>query len=923
MTARRIITVFLALVMTVVSSAGISAEGLENFTQRDEYTDSVFNDVKADDWFYENVASVYEYGLMNGKGAGRFDPQGNITVAETLTIAARLHSIYTKNSTEEFTKSSPWYQVYADYCEAAGITAALTEGLPDDLNEQASRGLFAAILASSFPESEFAEKNNVPDNAIPDVDIGDEYAADIYRLYRIGITIGSDKQGNFYPERSIRRSEVAAIITRMVDPSLRQRVSLAEITVYVAPYGDDMRGDGSEENPYATITAARDAVRKLDRTEYSCITVFIQAGTYRIERTIELGEEDGGTEACPVIYRGEKGTVITGGIVISPSEFRKAMGDTVLRFPEEVREDLVMLDLKRFGYSSGNIAAMLSTHGNYSSSASIITVNGRQMDLARYPDAGETAGDGWIEIEGGYFIDRNGEYTEKTDNDNDPEHEAVQTIINYGPEHMERVTSWSPDDRIFVKAHYRFIWCVDDTDVTEFYSDGPEFSAPYSGGYFPVPNGLMCFYNIPEELDAPNEFFIDDDAVLYYYPSEGFDHAVISLPVIDGPLFSINGNCICLESLELRSSLKDGIDFEADRLTFDGLKVTDMYGTGISGTGEHITVQGCELSDLGSSAVCITGGDCATLRRSGIEICNNYVHDWCTRNRMRYGIDVTGCGALVCHNEICDSTDLGLCVEGPLHCVEYNFVHDTCSFFADGSTVAVQGYAYGTEVRYNLVANTGFESKIDIVGVQSFTADMNAMAPEFYGNIAYNCTGRGITLAYSRDAVIRNNLVVRPGVAGYGAVCPDFAMYLSGEKTDEIELPDFLSSDIWLETFPQVKGLHGLFDPEDPYDRMFVMAPANNLVENNFLYIDKTYRLYGDLYNTTKYSDFEDPYLELSDITVPADMVTLIQYSSKRSHYTLDECLRTANEKVGVMTEEQFNEIGRIGIGIGDFDFDR
>ncbi len=229
---KKTIAFVLVLVMTAVSSIGIFAEGLENFTQRDEYTDSVFNDVKADDWFYENVASVYEYGLMNGKGAGRFDPQGNITVAETLTIAARLHAIYTKNSTEEFTKSSPWYQVYADYCEAAGITAALTEGLPDDLNEQASRGLFAAILANSFPESEFAEKNNVPDNAIPDVDIGDEYAADIYRLYRSGITIGSDKQGNFYPERSIRRSEVAAIITRIVDPSLRQDLDLGERYIY-------------------------------------------------------------------------------------------------------------------------------------------------------------------------------------------------------------------------------------------------------------------------------------------------------------------------------------------------------------------------------------------------------------------------------------------------------------------------------------------------------------------------------------------------------------------------------------------------------------------------------------------------------------------------------------------------------------------
>ena len=78
-------------------------------------------------------------------------------------------------------------------------------------------------------------------------------------------------------------------------------------------------------------------------------------------------------------------------------------------------------------------------------------------------------------------------------------------------------------------------------------------------------------------LDAPNEFFIDDNAVLYYYPEEGFEDAFISLPVLDGPLFRIEGSYIGLESLELRSTLKNGIDFRAGNLKFDHLTVTDMY----------------------------------------------------------------------------------------------------------------------------------------------------------------------------------------------------------------------------------------------------------------------------------------------------------------------------------------------------------
>ncbi len=49
----------------------------------------------------------------------------------------------------------------------------------------------------------------------------DRYADEIYMLYRAGITIGSDARGTFNPDKFIKRSEVAAIVTRMVDDSLR------------------------------------------------------------------------------------------------------------------------------------------------------------------------------------------------------------------------------------------------------------------------------------------------------------------------------------------------------------------------------------------------------------------------------------------------------------------------------------------------------------------------------------------------------------------------------------------------------------------------------------------------------------------------------------------------------------------------------
>ncbi|MBQ1342863.1 MAG: immunoglobulin domain-containing protein, partial [Firmicutes bacterium] len=69
---------------------------------------------------------------------------------------------------------------------------------------------------------------------IPDVKISDYYGKDIYKLYRAGVLEGSTDYYNgkktdhlCKPADSIKRSEVAAILTRMMDPSARKTFSTA------------------------------------------------------------------------------------------------------------------------------------------------------------------------------------------------------------------------------------------------------------------------------------------------------------------------------------------------------------------------------------------------------------------------------------------------------------------------------------------------------------------------------------------------------------------------------------------------------------------------------------------------------------------------------------------------------------------------
>ena len=74
---KRIIAMIISIVMVIgmlpVSVFAAEADNLQNFTKRNTYTNETFDDVQRNDWFYENVKSVYELGLMQGKGGKRFD----------------------------------------------------------------------------------------------------------------------------------------------------------------------------------------------------------------------------------------------------------------------------------------------------------------------------------------------------------------------------------------------------------------------------------------------------------------------------------------------------------------------------------------------------------------------------------------------------------------------------------------------------------------------------------------------------------------------------------------------------------------------------------------------------------------------------------------------------------------------------------
>lgn len=211
----------LSLLLGLSVPAAAAGSGLDNFKKTVTYGNQ-FTDVAATYWAAPSIKSCYEYGLMQGYDGDSFVPKGNLTVAQAIVMADRVHEIYTTGQST-LTNGTPWYQTYVDYALENGIIQA---GDFANYNAQVTRAQMAYIFFNALPAGALPAINDI--QAVPDVSSAHPYAAKILALYQAGVLTGSDSYGTFKPNDNILRAEAAAIIARVALPAQRQSVSLVK-----------------------------------------------------------------------------------------------------------------------------------------------------------------------------------------------------------------------------------------------------------------------------------------------------------------------------------------------------------------------------------------------------------------------------------------------------------------------------------------------------------------------------------------------------------------------------------------------------------------------------------------------------------------------------------------------------------------------
>ena len=293
-----------------------------------------FADVPEDEWYYSDVETAVASGIINGKTEDSYAPDDFLTIAEAVKLASCMNET-NKNGSVSLVPGDPWYEPYAVYALENGI---IGEDEEFDWDKNATRAEFAGIFAKALPESELQQKNTVDDGAIPDV--GDIPQADaIYALYRAGVLTGSDARHSFLPDDPIKRSEVAAIITRMMDAEARIDLTLttAGDTVraadFIGSYGDETSQRASMMIYPGEYPAYRVEIRW--GSSYDSAGVWIMNAVFSEEN---CSLEYTGGEMAEETYN-EDGTVNLREVQWDDAEGRFYFGEDGVLLWEDSRED--------------------------------------------------------------------------------------------------------------------------------------------------------------------------------------------------------------------------------------------------------------------------------------------------------------------------------------------------------------------------------------------------------------------------------------------------------------------------------------------------------------------------------------------------------------------------------------------------------
>jgi len=603
---------------------------------------------------------------------------------------------------------------------------------------------------------------------------------------------------------------------------------------FVTKTGND-KNDGTKEKPFATIQAARDAVRKIkSKSEYpkEGITVWIGGGVYELTTSFDLTDQDGGEENAPVIYSALKGEAprFIGGVRIPVSKFKVVADIKFLKnlVDKSVQSHILEVDLKELGLTDyGKINDLHSvdfgSDTHYLPAPMELFVDQQPMTLARWPNRNND-----IPFMGNVdrakiqmVNDANGKpnqysvinlkdvLSHKNSSTEDGDLSGISPKIAFG--HLKL---WTTEEDAMVGGCLVRGYAYTARKISSINSNKGTISFENPVNLWPTYNqeevSMIYFYNLPEEIDIPGEYYINrNTGILYLYPPNDFNsNSEVEVSTLNDVLVSIE-NCShlrfrgltfedtrtsavyisggkdnILESCTIRNTgivgvqIGKGYDSKTQKLIarlpgdYRNALCTGMELGGIiesttkthirTGTalnregGENNGLDRCAIYNTGTGGVLLGGGNRKTLNPANnfVKNCNIYRTDRLI-SYYSENITVDGCGNHIEGNYLHDNQGGILYILGNDHIIEYNEICRGITGGVDGGAIEIRQNPsqLGNVLRYNYIHDNArdFNSQTRAVYLDNETCGV-----EIFGNIFYRNKGRFGTLGYTTSVIAVN-----------------------------------------------------------------------------------------------------------------------------------------------------------------------
>lgn len=491
------------------------------------------------------------------------------------------------------------------------------------------------------------------------------------------------------------------------------------------------------------------------------LTIRLAAGRHEVARTAKFVNARGLAIEAPA------GAELRGGLRLDPPEWRACPAELAARLPEVARGHVRSLTLP-----AARLAAF--THGAdglagpgpcgqpvpVRPGASGVFVGGRELGLARWPN------EGYAKI--AKLID--GGSVPRDAADDVPvarrKHEAPRGAV-YTIDDIARLARWPANGGFQAKGFWNWDWADEQIAVAKVDAAAGSITLAAPHTYGVTAHGKFYVSDLPEELDAPGEFWIDRErGVVHAWLPEGAEQEPVEISLLAEPLLLMEGcRDAALRGLTVTISRGEAVAARG----VDGLVVENCTfvrsGTralGIEGRNAH--VRRCSFSDIGGTGVDLTGGDRRTLTPSGSSVEDNtFVR--CGRVLRTYQpcVHLHGVGHVVTHNEMAFHPHIALVFEGNDHRIEANFVHDVVLETGDAGAIYTgrDWTSHGNVITGNVFANVPGSDARYQNGV--YLDDM-ASGITVEKNLFVRCNW-GMLIGGGRDLVVRDNVFAACGRA--------------------------------------------------------------------------------------------------------------------------------------------------------------